>query len=89
MMHKLTLHWLVWLGASGVHLMSAFLANPALRHLAVSGGSEHFDPFKGSPGGDFVGVRSDTYDRVQPFMLFGSCWEAQGHVYKYHGRWRA
>ena len=50
----------VRLGGLGVHLMSdcdgaaseaAFLAAAsALMHRAVSGGSEHFDPFKGASG---------------------------------------
>ena len=69
----------VQLGGLGVHLMSdgdgaacdaAFLAAAAaaLTHRAVSGGSKHFDPFKGASGVELTAMLSGLYDKVQPFL---------------------
>ena len=60
----------------GVHLMSycdgtvfdaTYLA-AALTHCAVSGGSEHFEPFKGTSGDQLDERRSALYSTVEPFM---------------------
>ena len=34
----------------------------------MSGGSEHFDPFKGASGVELSTMWSGLYDKVQPFM---------------------
>ena len=48
---------------------AAFLAAAALTYHAVSGGSEHFDPFKGASGvEDLATMWSGLYATVQPFM---------------------
>ena len=71
----------VRLGRLGVHLMSdcdgaacdaAFPAAAALTHCAVSGGSEHFDPFKGTSGVELAAMWSGLYDKVQPCLLYTS-----------------
>ena len=79
----------VRLGGLGVHLMSdcdgaacdaAFLAaGAALTHCAVSGGSEHFDPFKGASGVELAAIpllvgatkrlRAKSHDKRQPALL--------------------
>ena len=70
----------VRLGGLGVHLMSdcdgaacgtAFLAAAALTHRAVSGGSEHFDPFKGASGNQLAAMWSGLYDTVEPLESGG------------------
>ena len=63
----------VRLGGLGIHLLSdcdgaacdaAFLAAAAFTSLAVSAGSEHFDPFKGASGVQLAAFWSHVYDRA-------------------------